>query len=167
MKEGLNLQCRYKIFLDRNTFIYSFITKNDIEYNVAFADNVAMFKDTSVSAAIRKVYSLDLQKKSSGREPLDLYVQEAVIGIVTHFFNDKENSLMYVCDFADSREKLRHKKFNKWYDDSIEKSKILKLHDTLGDHPQYYISILYHAENPFRQQLEQGYFEMLEPLKKP
>lgn len=36
MTRVLNLQCRYKVSFDEKAYLYSFLTKNGIEYKVAF-----------------------------------------------------------------------------------------------------------------------------------
>lgn len=166
MKEELNLPCLYKVSRDSRTFIFSFTTKNYIEYKVAFVDNLNLFEDTSTFQHIRKIYSLNIEKESIAIEPFDRSTQEAVNCIITEFFKDKENSLLYSCDTSDSKEILRKKKFEKWYDESPDKNSIIRLDAELGESPVNYTSFLYHIENPFREFLEISYDEVVESLKK-
>lgn len=166
MKEELNLPCLYKVLRDTETYIFSFTTKNYIEYKVAFIDNVSLFEGTSTESFISKVYSLSIEKESKAIEPLDVNTQETINCIIVEFFKDKENSLMYTCDTSDSKERLRVKKFDKWYEESPLKNKIIRLNAKLGNDPVNYTSFLYHIENPFRQELEIGYYEIIEALEK-
>lgn len=167
MTEELSLPCRYKVSFDPETFIYSFTTKNLIEYQVAFIDNVHLFKGTSVEGHVVNVYSLNIEKLSKYTEPLDLNVQQTVACIVVDFFKDTVNSLMYSCDGSDAKEQLRMKKFSKWYDESLFKEHIIKRDEELGEDPVTYVSLLYHKQNPLRTYIEKGYTEIIDILRKP
>ncbi|WP_116790228.1 DUF6169 family protein [Flavobacterium psychrotrophum] len=167
MIKELNLPCRYKVSFNSETLLFFFTTKNNIHYQVAFIDSIHLFSGTSVEAKIAKVYSLNIEKISKVTEPLDIDVKEAVDCIVTNFFEDKENSLIYCCDSSDAKERLRMKKFSKWYEESLFKNNIIKLDDELGTEPINYTSFLYHYQNPIRDYLEKGYAEIIQELQKP
>ncbi|RZJ41135.1 MAG: hypothetical protein EOO19_14705 [Chryseobacterium sp.] len=166
MKEELNLPCLYRVSVDNETNIFSFTTKNGIEYKVAFIDNLFLFKGTSVEHLISKVYSLNIEKVSNSIEPLDKGTQNTIETIITLFFKDRENSLMYTCETSDSKEKFRVKKFDKWYAESEIKGEVIKLDANFGNSPTFYNAFLFHAENPFRNQLKTGYDELVATLQK-
>lgn len=167
MIEELNLQCPYKVTFNLETSTYSFTTKNDIEYSLAFVDSVCYFSGVSESNSIKKVYSLNIDKISAGKAVLDLNVQATVNCIVTHFFKDLENSLVYVCDHSDSKHEARRRKFNRWCEQSDSNSKYIKLDEILiTDDGVHNVSLIYHFENPFSESLEAVYYEVIEELRK-
>jgi len=167
MKEELNLPCPYKVTLDTQTFIYSFITKNLIEYNVTFADSVYLFDGTSAQHHITKVYTLNIEKISLAIEPLDFNVRKTIDGIITHFFIDPENSIIYLCDAGDKKELLRRNKFNDWYAKSHHKNEVSKIDESIivDQDTIYYTCLLYHNQNPFKEALQNSYNEVIASLK--
>ena len=168
MKEELNLICPYNVFLDKDTFIYSFITKNQVEYKIIFSDSTSFYEGTSSHGKISKVYSLTVEKVTDIKEKHDTDVQATVDCIVTHFFEDKENSLIYMCDNSDSREIARYRKFNGWFANSPFKDNVIKINEQIESEDKtttFYTSIVYHMENPFQVDLEIGYYEVIDTLR--
>src|SRR5574344_1853907 len=108
MTKELNSQCPYNIITDDNTFSYVFITKNNIEYRVAFVDAINVFESTIGGDEIKNVYTLIIEKINNCVEPLDFRVQQTVKKIVKDFFNDKTNSILYICEELDSKGLKRH-----------------------------------------------------------
>lgn len=167
MKKELNFQCLYRVILDSDTFIYSFTTKNHIQYNIAFADSVSVFQGTSTELDIIKVHSLTIVKMSKVKEQLDINVQRTIDCIIKHFFNDRENSIIYLCDSSDKKELKRLNKFNSWYEKSSFKNEIIKIDEAIPSIDTiHYTSLMYHIENPFQNSLKQGYYDIIEELKK-
>ncbi|MGB1231746.1 MAG: DUF6169 family protein [Winogradskyella sp.] len=60
-------------------------------------------------------------------EPFDRKVSKTVEHIIELFFLKVENSLIYVCDDADEKAKLRHKIFDRWYKKSEHRKSIIKI----------------------------------------
>ena len=168
MTKVLNLPCPYKVTLSTATQTYFFTTKTDIEYQLAFIDFIAYFTGTSTEGLVTKVYSLNIDKLSTKKALFDQDVQLTVACVVSHFFQDKENSLIYVCDHSDSRHSARKRKFDKWFADAEINHDFVKLDDMIitadGAH---YTCLIFNAENPFREYVKTGYFEVIEALNKP
>ena len=168
MKEELNLNCPYNVFLNKEIFIYSFTTNNHIAYNIIFSDAAYFFDGTSVNGKISKVYFLTVEKITKSKEPLDANVQATVNGIITHFFQDSENALIYICDLSDRREMALYRKFNAWFAQSSFKVQVLKINEQIADADLstiYYTSIVYHINNPLKHELEIGYYEVISALR--
>jgi Family of unknown function (DUF6169) len=167
MIEELSLQCPYKVTLDPKNQTYLFTTINGIEYQLAFIDFVGYFSGTSTEDLITKVFSLNIDKLTDKVAPTDRDVQVTIECIVTHFFEDRENSLVYVCDHSDEKHAARKRKFNKWFHDSVSKDEFIKLDDVVNTPDGvHYTSVIFHIENPFRQYVETGYYEVIETLNK-
>lgn len=168
MPEELNLPCLYNVILDTVTSVYSFITSNHIEYKVVFMDSTSLFDGTSAALEISKVYTVNIDKTSYAKAPLDINVQNAIDCIITHFFQDTENSLIYICDTSDSKHEVRNRKFSKWFNESPGKTNYIKLDEKIiTEDAVHYTSLIYHVHNPFRSSLKTGFYEVVETLNKP
>lgn len=165
MKKELNLQCPYKVFFDTDSKFYTFTTKNGIEYKILFADTCNLFEGTSTASYITKVHYLTIEKETKVTEPLDDNTRETIETIITQFFSDKENSLLYVCDCNDGKELKRKLKFSNWYEKSSLKTSVTKIDKTITTEDNiHYSSLIYHTENPFKSSLEQAYYEISDNL---
>ena len=168
MIEELNLPCLYKVILDRNNQIYSFTTASHIEYQLVFIDASLYFSGTTTEELISKIYTLNIDKVGGGKAITDTEVQKTVECIASHFFEDSENSLVYVCDTADNKQEARRRKFNKWFNDYEVKNDFIKLDEVIHTPEAVHnISLIYNKRNPFAFYLEQAYFEAVETLNKP
>ena len=170
MIEELNLQCQYKVTIDSENFIYSFTTKNGIEYNIIFSDSMNYFSDTSTIGKISKIYSITIDKVSNSKPVLDSDVELTIDAVIIHFFKDTEKSIVYYCDNSDLKEKSRARKFNTWYSNSQFNSQATKINNTIeikGQEDTHFTSIIYHNDNPFSSDLTIAYHEMVDGLSKP
>jgi len=84
MKEELNFQSPYKVFFEEN--VYTFETKNNHKYRVSFNLSNDYFEYTSTFKELKKVYTLNVEKISSHKEPLDVKVQKTIDQILQFFF---------------------------------------------------------------------------------
>lgn len=172
MKEELNLQCPYKVTADTESSTYYFTTKNNIKYSLAFSDAVGYFDSATDAENVRKIYSLNLEKLTDGIEPFDYNVSLNIKSIVEHFFRDKENSLVYLCDPSDKKDIKRSRLFERWFSGSEFKKNLIKLDEEIvslddDENPTvHYTSLIYHKDNPFESSLNSVYYEFIESLKK-
>jgi Family of unknown function (DUF6169) len=166
-KKELNLPCLYKVTFNEATFIYSFVTKNKILYEVVFYDSLSYFKGTTHENQIANVFSLTIFKKSDVREPFDNEVKNTIDCILQHFFIDTEKSLLYLCDTSDKKEYKRFVKFNKWHLESKYNENVTKIDDAIIDNDGlvYYSTLIFHNSNPFKKQLIDAHFEVIDVLR--
>ncbi|MFN2261932.1 MAG: DUF6169 family protein [Psychroflexus sp.] len=166
MKEALNLQSPYKVLLDKESLIYTFTTKYFIQYAFIFYEALEYFESVSTYENISKVYGCTLMKVSETRERLDFDTEKTINKIVEHFFSDKANSLIYLCDTSDSKQLKRKYKFDTWYYRNENKSNYEKLDvEILVSDSVNYSSIIYHKENPFKSDLKIAFHEFTDELK--
>lgn len=167
MKEELNLQCPYKVFKDKDTSIYSFITKNEIEYKIIFTEITETFNGTTTGNSIKKIFDLTIEKVSKETEPFDPDTGKTINKIAEEFFRDKDNSIFYICEHTDKKQKIRSDTFRKWGD---KISKEVTVNHFQRDYKVNYISenhlqysgIIYHSENIYSKSITVAYNELID-----
>ncbi len=168
MKKALNLPCLFKVVLDLETLNYSFTSKNQIEYKIAFIDALYLFEGTSFFKEISNVFGLIIENTTSKNAPLDIEVQKTIEEIVSHFFENHQHSIIYLCDSSDKRALTRHRKFNRWYLKSAIKINLVKVDKiiTTDEDTNHYVSLIFHKENSFSNLLENAFNEVVDSLQK-
>ncbi len=168
MKKELNLECPYKVFADFENQTYTFFTDFNVEYRLSFTDCAYLFNGTLGENMIKDVYNVNIENVSKAFSPKDIKLKETIICILKHFFRNKENSVVYVCDSSDNRELARYRKFNFWFDSEDFSNNLEKLSDTIviDEITSHYISMIYHKENSLYDILKSSYKEIIDSLKK-
>lgn len=168
MLKELKLPCLYKVTLDTKTSIYSFITFNNVEYDIVFIDATGYYTNTSCYNNINYVYSLYVISKNEAKPPKDIETQKTIDSILQHFFKDPEKSLLYECETKDKRELSRYRTFNKWYSQSEISVNLIKIDKPVIDNfgITHYTSLIYHKDNSYRDSLEVSHYEVLESYSK-
>lgn len=168
MKKALNLACPYNVYIDAEAKVYSFFTQNQIEYNIAFVDSCYLFEGSSLYSRLSKIYNLIIENTNGKPATLDVGVQQTIQIIVQHFFEDKQRSIIYLCNNSDNRALSRHRKFSSWYKQSPFKNQIIKIDEVLELETDtiFYISLLFHREHPHHHYLYLAFKEVIEELKK-
>ncbi len=154
------MQNRYNYVFDNITSTYNFTTKNNILYRVAFIEDHTF--STISGDDISNVYQLIIEKANTEIEPLDIKVSWTIGDIVETFFNNVENSLVYLCSDTDKRASSRFDTFNRWYDRSKAKDKIIKLDKIVQieihqEVHKLYTAFMFHKSNPHHKRLLEIY----------
>ncbi|MEO8149182.1 MAG: DUF6169 family protein [Bacteroidia bacterium] len=150
------MQNRYNYIFDNITSTYNFTTKNNILYRVAFIVDSTF---TTISQEeIPNVYQLIVEKANDEIEPLDAKVSWTIGDIVERFLDNIKNSLVYVCADIDSRASIRLDTFDRWYQRSDAREKILKIDKIIQieihkEMHRLYTSLMFHKDNPHRKKL--------------
>lgn len=110
----------YNYFFDEVTSTYSFTTKNNIEYKIVFIVDETL--DIASEIHIENIYQIVIEKITDGIEPLDILVSKTIQNIITAFFENIKNSLIYVCSENDEKAETRFNVFNRWYKKSMMES---------------------------------------------
>lgn len=164
MKEELNLQCPYKVLKDRQNYIYYFTTKNQIEYSVVFSEASSYFVELQSfdERVAKKIFAITLEKISTEKAPLDFDTEKTMNSIIHHFFEDKQNSLLYICDISDNKQDKRKKKFNNWYSRSKFSSVINKTERSILN--LYHTGLFFHVDNSYKEKILEIYYEYIDEL---
>ena len=163
MKEELNLSWPYRVFKDTENSIYTFTTKNQIQYNILFSDAQHYFADYNDIHSDLKIYSIDIQNISSKNAPLDFSTEYTIGAIVKNFFMNTDYSLLYICDISDNKQDKRKNKFKSWFENHNIGNLILKKEKTIKE--LYHTTLLFHTENPHKDKIVfmfQKYMEYLD-----
>jgi hypothetical protein len=105
---------------------YFFDTDNSVVYSVEFTDGSFYFYDLPLHIP---VFELSIKVLSPVDEdivqPYDERTEATIVAILSIFFEDNKNSLLYVCDNDGNRQQARFRKFEIWFNknntDNLEK----------------------------------------------
>ena len=141
---------QYNYTFNKATSTYNFTTKNDIEYKIVFIIDETL--DVVSEVHIENIYQIVIEKITAKIEPFDVLVSKTIQNIITAFFENIQNSLIYVCSENDKKAKKRFNVFNRWYNNSTLES-ITKVDNIINCESEgitytIYTSLLYHKENP-------------------
>lgn len=104
---------------------YLFATDNDIIYDVSFAeDNPIGDVDT---------FQFSVMSTNHDRPPFDPYVKQTILSILEEFFNRNASVILYVCDTSDSRQILRSRHFQRWFEGYEKKDEYVTLSGCIMD----------------------------------
>lgn len=150
MKEELNLPLQYNYTFHEVTNTYSFITKNGIEYKIVFLIDESL--DVASEVTIENIYQIIIQKVSDQTAPFDVLVSKTIEIIISLFFENVKNALIYICSEDDDKSKSRFNVFNRWYKKSnlafiVKVDNIINCNSN-GTIYTIYTSLLYHIKNP-------------------
>lgn len=145
------MQNHYDYSFDEETLTYSFITKNDITYRLAFVadESLSLIAETTFD----NTYQIVIEKVSASLEPLDDLVSKTVNAIIVRFFENVQHALLYVCSDGEHRAEIRYKAFDRWYRNSDYREYIVKVDNPVsyiieGHSYTLYTSLLYHKDHP-------------------
>lgn len=141
---------QYNYTFNEKTGTYTFVTKNDIEYKIVFIVDETL--DIASEVHIENIYQIIIEKITDKIEPFDGLVSKTIENVITAFFANVQNSLIYVCSENDEKAETRFNVFNRWYKNSSLESvtkvdNIIKC-ESEGNVYVIYTSLLYHNENP-------------------
>jgi len=154
------LRNRYNYVFDNITSTYNFTTKNNILYRVAFIVDHTF--STISGEDIPNVFQLVIEKANEEIEPLDINVSWTIGDIVETFFENAENSLVYICSDTDNRASTRLETFDRWYKRSEAKENIVKLDKIIQieinkEFHKLYTAFMFHKRNPNYKKLLEIY----------
>ncbi len=153
---------QYNYTFNKATSTYNFTTKNDIEYKIVFIIDETL--DVASEVHIENIYQIIIEKITAKIEPFDVLVSKTIENIISTFFANVQNSLIYVCSENDEKAESRFNVFNRWYRNSTLES-ITKVDNIInceseGNIYTIYTSLLYHNENPNVHNILEAYHKI-------
>ena len=93
-------------------------------------------------------------------QPYDKRMELTIIAILSTFFSNNKNSLIYVCDNLDNRQQGRYRKFDSWFKRS--ENLLLEKYDVnfTTQEMQILASLIIHVENPHKELLVNQFFDL-------
>lgn len=115
---------------------YRFLTDKDIEY-------IAYFNRVPIESCI--VYNFVFAKSTVGRFGMDSKIRNTIFSIISDFWEDYEEVILFVCDSSDGRSEIRMRLFDYWYRLLKNDNNVTKI-DFLLD--KIKVSIIAKEDNP-------------------
>ena len=85
---------------------YRFVTDKGIEY-------IAYFNKVPIESCV--VYNFVFAKSTAGRYGKDPKIRNTILSIISDFWDDYEEVILFVCDSSDGRSECRMRLFHYWY----------------------------------------------------
>lgn len=85
---------------------YRFLTDKGIEY-------IAYFNRVPIESCI--VYNFVFAKSTVGRFGMGSKIRNTIFSIISDFWEDYEEVILFVCDSSDGRSEIRMRLFDYWY----------------------------------------------------
>ncbi len=145
------MQDPYNYSFDNNSGTYQFTTKNNIIYSVAFVEDNTLNTISSSAIEFENTYQIIIEKQTDKLEPFDSQVFLTIDLIISDFFRNIKNALIYICSDDKGKEIKRFNVFNRWYENSKHKGYITKVDNVIKFEETtsvVYTSLLYHNDNP-------------------
>ncbi|MBI1779908.1 MAG: hypothetical protein HYR66_00825 [Sphingobacteriales bacterium] len=139
--------------------VYTFTSSIGCVYHCYFFDFSAAFSDYPALAANVFGFNLELKEKPEGVQkiPPDKKIAVTVVDIVKAFLNEKENTVIYICDTIDNRHKARFHKFNHWFE-IFNDGNYLQLKGSIrAGGIDILNALLMHRENPLANDFIEAY----------
>ena len=158
----LNLKTPYPLWPGKRLNEFQFKTDYGVTYNVSFFENQLIWDKDVYDFAI-----LPLGEWQSS--PNDKKLKQTVIAVIEEFFLEKPNVLLYQCETGDSKQAMRARLFQRWFDDYKYKEKyFVKVVVLLDENVKNYDAILLKRNNPhFDEIIEQFDKFVVEMSQKP
>jgi Family of unknown function (DUF6169) len=136
---------------------YSFLTDNSVIYNVEFTDGSYYFYELPIDVP---VFELNIKALNALIQPFDKRVEITIVEIISMFFNNNKNSLIYVCNNLDNRQQGRSRKFNSWFNKNatfpVEKYDI----NFTMQNIIILASLIVHAQNDRKEELIKRFYDL-------
>jgi Family of unknown function (DUF6169) len=139
---------------------YFFETDNSVAYSVEFTDGVHYFLNLPAHIPVFEFNIKVLSAVDTFGKPYDKRVEATIVEILSTFFSQNKNSLIYICDNLDNRQRARRRKFDGWFKKS--NSTVVEKYDidfTVYD-MQILASFMVHTQNPDKALLIKLFFDI-------
>jgi Family of unknown function (DUF6169) len=127
---------------------YIFHTDNSVTYSVEFTDGSYYFFDLPTHIPVFEFTVGVLNAVDTFIQPYDERTEVTIVHILSAFFEDHKNSLLYVCDNLGNRQQARFRKFHSWF--KKNKTDSLEKYDVIFSalEMQILASLIVHVQNP-------------------
>jgi len=161
------LQAPYNYSFNNNSGTYQFITKSNIIYSIAFVEDNTLNSVSSSDMKFENMYHIIIEKLTDKLEPFDFQVFLTIDLVISDFFKNIKNTLIYICSDDKDKDTKRFNTFNRWYENSKHKGYITKVDNVIKFEETtsvIYTSLLYHNNNPNATHILETFNEIEEVL---
>ena len=139
---------------------YYFETDNLVTYSIEFTDGVRYFMNLPPHIPVFELNVSIINAVDIIDKAYDARVEATIVSILSAFFSDNKNSLIYICDNLDNRQRGRRRKFDGWFKKSnttaVEKYDV----DFSFLDMQILASFMVHHENPHKKLLIKMFYDI-------
>ncbi len=105
------------IFLGGENNTYLFITTQQVVYELKFKPSSYIFGNQPPFTEFAFEFVIDVAANPLTRlPPLDAAIPATIATIFNDFFRLKDTVVVYICENADGRAAVRHRKFDQWFE---------------------------------------------------
>lgn len=136
---------------------YTFTTNNGCEYHCYFFSFDTAFSEYPELATNVFGFNLELKYEPHDNIGIDKRIAETIISILKEFLDKKVNTVVYICDNSDGREKARFHKFTNWFS-TYRDGSIIQLKGVIrAGNTNILNAMLIHKDNPKINQFIEAY----------
>lgn len=136
---------------------YYFRTDYDIVYTVSFDEEEAFIED--------KAYWFNLSNTSNKKSPRDHKIRDTIFVLLTDFFDENPDILLYICDTSNDQQAQRDRLFLSWFD-RYGKSRFSILTALVTDETEEnYIAMILLKEHPHYDAIAKRFNEEIAMFK--
>jgi Family of unknown function (DUF6169) len=134
---------------------YRFSTDKGGYYNVEFAEGSFYFIGFPPYLSVYEFSISVITLGDNLTPPFDNRVEATIVAIIQTFLSNHENSIIYVCETIDQRQRARHRKFDMWFRQNHKMIPELEKYDTFITYEdlEFLSSLIVHKNNPFKDEL--------------
>jgi hypothetical protein len=156
-------------FIGGTNNLYSFLTDNEITYEVKFKPCDYIFEGRTDFYVPTFELVIEVAINETGKNPpLDSRIPITIASIFSDFYQSHDRKvIIFICDSSDRRQEARRRKFNQWVE-LFKGNEYLKFDteiiDPLG--PIYYNSIILKTSNPYREEIIKSFLDLADDYTK-
>lgn len=140
--ESINTVSPYELTATHEGRCYSFVTDYGVIYSVSFLEDDLMYNEN--------VYQFIIANVNNKKSPRDSKLRKTIIEIIYAFFEEEQNTLLYICETGDGKQNMRGRLFEYWFNSSIRKSEFVFYSAVVKDAEgiSNYTAIISRIDNP-------------------
>ena len=112
--DRINSHSPYVVTASEGSMSFQFVTDFGVTYNVSFLEDELMLSDES--------YQFIIANTNNKKSPRDSKMKQTIMAIVYEFFECSNTTLLYICETGDSKQEMRNRLFEIWFNSSLRKS---------------------------------------------
>jgi hypothetical protein len=137
---GVNKTSPYKISLKEEGFCGSFVTDNNLTYNIQ------LIKITDIP--IKEAYYIAFERVNSKKNKHDPKIGETITAVISSCIDIIENIIIFTCDNSDKKQESRNILFKKWFKKYIKKEYFRYEKSPNDTFDKVYASFICNINNP-------------------
>lgn len=140
--DRINKNSPYFVISTNDSSCYKFVTNYNINYAVSFLEDELLLNCES--------YQFIIANTNNKKSPRDPKLRQSIMAIIHEFFESTKAALLYICETGDSRQSMRNRLFEFWFNSSPRKSEFIFISANIEDAEgvQNYVAIISRLDNP-------------------